>query len=810
MYRLRRLLIFLFIILIILVVALSVFGFIIVRRSFPQTEGVIQLSGLDAQVEVYRDSFGIPHIYASTSHDLFMAQGFVHAQDRFWQMEFWRRAGAGRVSEILGESALSSDRFIRTVGWHRTAAQELDLLIPEVRAVVDAYAEGVNAYIGANQGRLGLEFTVLGLTGVKYEPEPWTPLNTLTWAKMMAWDLGGNMNDELTHAHIAARLGSSAVSVIMPPYPDDYPFIVPYSLTGATIQAVPEAAFDTHFLGTGDDLGSNNWVIAGSRTKTGAPLLANDPHLGIQMPSIWYEIGLHCDPVGPDCPYNVVGASFASSPGVVIGHNQSIAWGVTNLGPDVQDLFIERVNPENPNQYEFQGEWFNMEIVREEIRIAGEDEPVVVNVRLTRHGPIINDVVGGTEEEWSFGWQPLAFSWTALQPGTLMRSIILLNQAQNWDQFREALRYWDVPSQNFVYADIEGNIGYQAPGRIPIRASGNGSSPAPGWTGEYEWVDYIPYDELPRAFNPPEGYIVTANHAVVGSDYPYFIAMDWAPGYRARRIVELIEANPSLSLEDMQTIQADSSPIYAQEILPFILDLSPSDARLAQAIDLLRAWDGRAVRDSNGAALFEALRLHLVDRVYADELGEQLLGRVRGDAAVALALALPDPNSPWFDDMTTPEVESRDEILLVALEDAVEELTETLGRNMSNWSWGDLHTATFENQTLGQSGIGPIEAIFNRGPVAVDGTGSTVNSTGYSMGDPYQVSSVPSYRQIVDLADVGRSVSMHTTGQSGHPFHAHYKDMIDHWRNFEYHPMLWNRQLVEAVAETHMTLTPGE
>jgi penicillin amidase len=274
--------------------------------------------------------------------------------------------------------------------------------------------------------------------------------------------------------------------------------------------------------------------------------------------------------------------------------------------------------------------------------------------------------------------------------------------------------------------------------------------------------------------------------------------------------VELIEANPTLSLEDMQTIQADSSPVYAQDILPFILDLIPSDARLAQAIDLLRAWDGRAVRDSAGAALFEALRLHLVDQVYADELGEQLLGRIRGNAAVALALILPDPTSPWFDNTTTPEVESRDEILLMALEDAVEELTQTLGRNMSNWRWGDIHTATFENQTLGQSGIGPIEAIFNRGPVAVDGTGSTVNATGYSMGDPYKVTSVPSYRQIVDLADFGRSVSMHTTGQSGHPFHPHYRDMIDHWRNFEYHPMLWNRQLVEAVAEAHMTLMPGE
>ena len=783
-------------------------GFFLIRRNFPAINGTIQVAGLQAPVEIYRDSWGVPHIYASNSHDLFFAQGYVHAQDRFWQMEFWRRVGSGRLSEILGKSALEQDRFIRTVGWHRTAAQELKQLDDEVRAVLEAYAEGVNAYISTRRGRLGLEFTILGLTGVRFEPEPWTPLNTITWAKVMAWDLSGNMDDELLRAHIAARLGTSAISALVPPYPDDYPVIVPHPLAGATLQAVPNAALEIHVLGAGEGLGSNNWVIAGSRTETGMPLLANDPHLGIQMPSIWYEIGLHCEPIGPNCPYNVVGVSFASSPGVIIGHNDHIAWGVTNLGPDVQDLFIERINPQNPNQYEYQGEWLDMEIVREEIRVAGEEEPVMVNVRLTRHGPIINDVVGGTEEDWAFGWQPLALSWTALQPGTLMKSVLLLDRASNWDEFREALRYWDVPSQNFVYADVEGNIGYQAPGRIPIRAKGNGSMPVPGWTGEYEWVGYIPFDELPRAFNPPEGYIVTANNAVVGPDYPYFISMDWAPGFRARRIVELIEADPSLSLEDLQAIQGDSTPVYAQDVLPYLLALSSDDPRLAEALDLLRNWDGQAVRDSAGAALFEAFRLHLIDLTFGDELGEQLLGRARGTAGVALVGLLANEISPWFDDVTTPRVEMRDDILLKALEEAVEELTKKLGRDMSRWRWGDLHTATFENQSLGQSGIALIEAIFNRGPVPVDGTLATVNNTGYSLNKPYAVSVVPSYRQIVDLGDFTRSVSMHTTGQSGHPYHSHYDDMIDPWRNIEYHPMLWERTDVEADAEGVLVLKP--
>jgi penicillin amidase len=798
--------------LLLVVVALGLAGFAYgwgaVRRSWPQIDGTVQVDSLEAEAVVIRDRWGIPHIYASNAHDLFFAQGYVHAQDRFWQMEFWRRVGSGRVAEILGPSALESDRFIRTVGWHRTAAQELERLDDESQAVLEAYAEGVNAYISTHRGRLGLEFTLLRLTGVEFEPEPWTPLDTLCWAKVMAWDLGGNMDEELLRGHVAARLGVRAVNVLVPPYPADHPLIVPHPLTEASLEAVPRAAFETHFVEAGKNGGSNSWAVSGDRTETGMPLLANDPHLGIQMPSIWYEIGLHCSPIGANCPYNVVGASFAGSPGVIIGHNDRIAWGVTNLGPDVQDLFIERINPENPNQYEFQGQWLDMDIIREEIRVAGEEEPVVVFARLTHHGPLINDVAGGTEEEWSFGLQPLAFSWTALQPGTLVHSILLLDRAGNWEEFQEALSYWDVPGQNFVFADVEGNIGYQASGRIPIRASGDGSMPAPGWSGEYEWVDYIPFDELPHAFNPPEGYVATANNAVVGPDYPYLITKDWDPGYRALRVVELIEADPVLSPADMQAIQADSSPVWAREVLSHVRALSSDDPNLAEALDLLRTWDGRAVRDSAGAALFEATRLHLIERTFGDEMGEQLLRRAQMSAMDALVSLLAEPTSQWFDDVTTPEVETRDHVLLAAVEAAVEELTDAQGQDKTRWRWGDLHTATFENQSLGQCGIGLIEAIFNRGPVPVDGTIATLNNTGYSPDDPYGVSTVPSYRQIVDLGDLTRSVAMHTTGQSGHAFHRHYDDMVDPWRNVEYHRMLWTREDVEADAAGVLTLAP--
>ena len=806
---LSRLFIVLFVIFSVATLAVAAFRFLVAPRAFPQVDGTLQLEGLDGPVDIYRDSFGIPHIYASTEHDLLMANGFVHAQDRFWQMEFQRRLSTGRLSEILGENVLDVDRYFRTLGLHRAASVEADSLESQVLNELSAYAEGVNAYLETHSGPTGLEFTILGLQGTQIDPESWSPYHTLVTGKAIAWFLRSNSDQELARAHIAARLGTRAIDELMPAYDSNYPIIVANTLAESTLESVPEIAFSRYPWASGTGLGSNSAVVSGERTTTGSPLLANDPRLGIQMPSIWYEIGLHCEPVGPECGLNIVGSSIPGIPGALIGHNDHIAWGLTFLTGDHEDHFIERLNPENPNQYEFQGEWLDMEIIREQIVVDGQDEPVIIDVRKTHHGPIINDVAAGVEQDWSYGWEPLAYSWTALEPGTIRMSLLRLNRAQNWDEFRDALQYWDVPGQNAVYADVDGNIGYQATGRYPIRTRSDGTMPVPGWTGEFEWTEFIPYDELPSVFNPPDGYIATANNAVVGPDYPYLIAVDWDRGYRARRLVELLEADDSISVQDLQTIQRDSNSLYTQDILHHFLSLQPSDDTQRRALDILRAWDGREDRESAGAAIFETLRLHLISNMFADDLGDQLLGRASEQSLfIAARNFLNEPDSPWFDNTNSSEIEDRDQILQLTLEDTVSELVDKLGNVPAGWRWGALHHASFESLTLGQSGIAPIEWIFNRGPVEVDGGLETLFRSRYDINEPFGVIALSSYLQIVDLDDLSRSLSMHTTGQSGHPFNKHYDDMIDPWRNHQYHSMLWNRDQVETGAESYLQLMP--
>ncbi|HEC22225.1 MAG TPA: penicillin acylase family protein [Chloroflexi bacterium] len=831
---------------VILVIALILGGVWlgISRRAYPRTRGTVELQGLTAPVEIYRDRYGVPHIYAQTAEDLFFAQGYVHAQDRYWQMEFWRRIGAGRLSEFFGEATLSSDIFLRTMGFARIAEQEYALADPETRRALEAYAAGVNAYTQSRRpAQLGLEFALLQWMGVEVEIEPWTPINTLTWAKVMAYDLGGNMEDEIRRVELIRAVGLDMAADLLPTYRDDMPYIVPDEeldyLSGSARNAGDLLAhlddvntrlvggFDparSLALGRGEGIGSNNWVLSGDLTDTGAPILANDPHLGIQMPSIWYEIGLHCVEKTPDCPFEVRGYSFAGAPGVIIGHNDRIAWGMTNVNPDVQDLYIERINPANPNQYEVNGEWVDMDLIPEEIIVQGEDEPYFLMVRYTRHGPIVTDMesmqdqagftIGPPGFPEGLEFTALSLQWTALQPVETFRAILLLDKAQNYEDFREALQYFTVPSQNFVYADVEGNIGYQMPGQVPIRAGGDGSLPAPGWTDDYEWVDFIPYDDLPRAYNPTQGYIVTANNPVVSPEYPYLI-MNYGGfdhGYRARRIVEMIEEHPDgISLDDVATMQGDNLNLSALEILPYLEGLSFEDPALAEARDRLLAWDGQMHMDSPEAALYGYFWVALLSETFHDQLPEDLWPGGGSRTMVAVYWLLQEPDNPWWDDLRTPDVtETRDDILARALEKGYADGVEVLGERLDAWRWGDVHTATFANQTFGESGIGPIEAIFNRGPVAASGGTSIVNATSWSVDEPFLVNSVPSMRQIIDLGDLTNSRMMHTTGQSGHPGHRHYDDFIDPWRFIEYHPTLWDRAEVEASARELLTLRPAE
>lgn len=829
----------LFVIALILVLVLSAATFTLSRLAFPRTNGeaILEDAGLDGPVDVYRDANGVPHIYAETIHDLFRAQGYVQAQDRFWQMDFQRAVGHGRLSQLFGDSQIETDRFLRTLGWSRIADEEFAAMPPEAQDLLMAYADGVNAYLDERSPiRLGLEYSVMKLTNSSYQPLPWEPADSLVWAKAMAWDLRSNMDIEIARAIISKEVGSDRVDDLFPVYPSDRPVTVPgrsaSAATTADPPAVPDGTEDLlatvsaklglldDLLGiAGADIGSNNWVVSGNLTETGKPILANDPHLGIQMPSIWYEIGLHCAPMGPDCDLEVAGFSFVGVPAVVLGHNDRIAWGVTNLAADVQDLYIERVNPNNENQYEVNGQWVDMDVYTETLIVAG-GKKIDIDVRVTRHGPVISDsfeALGDFDDQTDLDLPndyAIALRWTALEPTRIVEAILDMNSADNWSDFRDALSKWDVPSQNFIYADIDGNIGYQMPGRIPIRAAGDGRIPVPGWTNQYEWTGFIPFDELPNRFNPPEGYIVTANNAVADDSYPYHLAREWSYGTRAQRITDLIANAPGpITVGMVEDMQRDNYNLMAEEIIPYLTALSSPVPEVVAAQDFLAAWGDQPEpyqqdADSPHAALYASVWRHLLASTFHDEIPEDYrpVGRDRFFEIVRTILR--DQNNEWWDSRSTSNVETRDTILETVLEQAWREMVDEMGSNPNEWRWGELHTSKFQGAGFGQSGIAPIEWLFNRGGFETSGGGDIVNATTWNAAEGFEVVALPSFRMIVDLSDLSQSRALHTTGQSGHAFHKHYIDMTDRWLVNETMPLLWDRPAIEEDAEGHLRLLP--
>lgn len=802
------------------------------RRPLPRLWGEVRVQGLDGPVDVVRDSRGIPHVYATTPHDLFLGQGYVHGQDRFFQMDFFRHVGEGRLAELFGADLVETDAFIRTLGWGRVAAAQLEAASEEDRRILEAYAAGVNAY---RQGRepadLALEYAVLGLRGELEPPEPWDPRHSLTWGLVMAWDLAGNMDQEIERALLLGDGRSrEQVDQLLPAYPyGRNPTILPGG-EGAPRSAPPAdaaaldalrrasarvAALDAVAGGGLEGIGSNNWVLSGRRTKTGRPLLANDPHLGIQIPSIWYQVGLHCAPVSAACPYDVVGFSFAGVPGVIIGHNARIAWGITNLGPDVMDLYVERLDPDDPSRYEVDGAFRRMGERRETIRVAG-GEPVELTVRTTRHGPVVSEAYGPLE---GFGRRAgievperyaVALRWTALEARTsTLAAFRGIDLARGWSDFREALRHFPGPSQSFVYADVEGRIGYQAPGDIPIRRAGDGRYPVPGWTSDHEWEGLIDFDALPSVLDPEAGYVVTANNAVVGPGFPHDLGSDWSYGYRARRIVDLIEARETHGLEDLAAMQLDSYDLNAERVLPYLARLHLGEEGPEVVLRTLAGWDHRAERGSPGAAAFAAVWRHLLALAFADDMPPGRRGPYGGSRWFTVVDGLLDrPDDPLWDDRRTERVEGRDDILAAAVRAAWSELRASLGPSPGRWSWGRLHRADFVHKTLGRSGIAAIERVFNRPGPGVSGGTSLVCATGWDAAEGYGVDWLPSMRMVVDLGDLSRSVTVHTTGQSGHPASPHYDDMISLWASGRSYPMLFRRPEVEADAEGTLRLVP--
>ncbi|HEX6290283.1 MAG TPA: penicillin acylase family protein [Herpetosiphonaceae bacterium] len=802
MRRLKQALKIIGLLLLVLAILVAGGGTWMIRRAWPSTSGTLKLAGLQSPVEIHRDQYGILNIYAQNEHDLFFAQGYAHAQDRLWQMEFVRSIASGRLSTHVGQRGVGSDQLTRTIGYRRAAQKEWDLMDADARAILEWYAKGVNAYIETHRGSLPLEYTILGST-----PQPWEPLDTLAWGKVLSFSLSGNHRLEMLRAALIASVGPEVTAQVLPSYENDKPIIVASEASYDGLKTARLTGLEEFDQWIGDPYavwGSNNWVVSGSRSASGKALLANDTHLGLGLPSSWYANGLHGG------RFNVVGFTFAGVPGVIIGHNERIAWGVSNMNPDTQDLYLEKLDdPKQPTKYEFENAWHDVQVLDETIEVKG-GAPVQLKVRLTRHGPLVNEVLGDLDKS-----EPIALRWTVLEGTSLFQSVKQVSLAQNWDEFRQALSFWESPSQNFVYADVEGNIGYQATGKIPIRpANDQGLVPMPGWTGENEWQGYIPFEDLPASFNPRPGFIATANNKVAEDSYPHKLAYDWDPGYRAKRISDLLSADDQISLEDIQTIQADTLSLPAEALVPYLQALQPENDLQARALEQVKAWDARYETDRVGASIYQVWYWHLLKNTLHDELGDETTDRYltgqyerHGTFQVPMMIGMmKQTDHPWFDDKDTPAKEQRDDIARRSLADALAWLSERYGNDPAGWTWGRLHTITFQSQAFGGHWL--LKYFYNSRAVPARGDNFTVNAASFRYNRPFAMVHGTSQRLIIDLSNFDNSLAIGPTGQSGHVFHPNTMNMIDLWQNVEYLPLPFSKAAVEARTTSKLVLTP--
>ncbi|HNV01913.1 MAG TPA: penicillin acylase family protein [Vicinamibacterales bacterium] len=792
------------------------------RAPLPDTRGTVKVDGVSAPVEIVRDIDDVAHIRADSQADALFGLGYVHAQERLWQMEFQRRVAQGRLAEIAGPEALPADRLLRTVGLARAARDTWPRLDGRVRALVEAYVAGVNAFLERHRGGgLPIEFAIF-----RVSPDPWTGEDVVAWQKTMGWLLSANWLEESFRAALATRVGDEGASVLMPAYTPGGPIILPPDaplpsrpLPGAgasapgpagtlTTRAPGFASASARTVGAAAaaDLaalaaiagrvaaappiggGSNNWVVSGSRSVTGKPLLANDPHLAGQAPAVWYLA--HVTGGG----YDAIGATMPGMPGIVLGHNGRIAWGVTALVGDVQDLYIERITARD--QTEYQGALERIRVVREVIRVRGQAD-VPIRIRITRHGPVVSDALERPQST-------IALRWTGLDAEDhTLESFIRLGSAGGWSEFRSALRGMHVPLLNFVYADVDGNIGYLGPGAIPVRTSGDGARPVAGWTGEAEWRGYLDESEWPVSYNPARGYLASANNKVAPDSFPFLLGTSWDAPYRAARIVELLEERPRLSAEDFARMQGDLRSAQVAAILPFLLTARPLGPPGRDAMALLREWNGTLDGASPEAALFEAWYDATVRALFADELGDDLAAEYvlrRSSAAKAIDSLVQSGDSAWCDDVRTPEPETCGTLLGRTLQRALAEMGARQGTsNVTKWRWDRVNAARFPHAPL--DAVPVLRRYFSR-TVPHGGDAFTLTPVSPIGGDIF----VSSYRQIIDLAGPDASRFMIPMGQSGHVWSDRYANLLDPWRRVEYIPMRFTRAAVDDAARATLVL----
>ncbi|WP_262690454.1 penicillin acylase family protein [Kordiimonas aestuarii] len=794
-----------------LIILIGLLGTAWLRSSLPQMDGILELEGPSAPITIARHAHGIPHIGAAQDNDLYFGMGYVHAQDRLWQMEMNRRIGHGRVAEVLGEAGLGFDRYFRTLGFTEAAESALAGLDSETRASLEAYAAGVNAYIDTHKGAWPPEFILTGTT-----PTHWSPVDTLVWQKMMWLDLSGNMRSELARARLLAKLSPAHVHSIYPSYPGEVETPLP-ELGALYGETDIESAIALVGEEKPEGYGSNNWVVDGSHTKSGKPLLANDPHLGLTTPSIWYLVRLNNTTTGE----NLVGVSFPGTPSIILGRNDKIAWGFTNTAPDIQDLYLEKVlndgkqylTPDGPADF----------VIRTEVIKVKDGEDVMLEVKETRHGPVVSNVLGDNTDFVRDGYV-LALRWTALNSeDTAPTGLAKLGKAQDFESFKAAGQHYFGPEQNMIYADTEGNIGYYAPALVPVRKPENeimGRVPSPGWLAKYDWDGYVPYDELPTRYNPESGVIATANEKIVDGDYPHYITRDWALPYRGNRIRAELESVPHHDRSTFKALHHDVTSDMARDIITV---LKPHLKGLNPAADAMLRWDG-----TMDARRTEPLIFHEFMRTYqrlmmADELGDladdfksirprlvrdslyyDLPEAARPDLTADYYHLSPIPEDEaglWCDDVTTNGKETCGELVKTAFDETMKTLATRNTGDWETWQWGHEHTLTQSHRPMSE--VAPLARFFEiKTPIA--GSRNTINVAGVSENPGSLNASTfgPSYRGIFDLSDLDASLYVLPTGQSGNPLSDKYDDLFPLWRSGNYITIPANAPVTKGARHT--------
>jgi len=799
--RTLKVLVGLVVFVVVLLAVATVGGYLYLSRSLPVTSGTVKVAGLQNSVEVVRDADAVAHIFASNELDMYRGLGYVHAQERLWQMEMQRRVASGTLAEIFGPSAISSDRLLRTIGLQRAAESAWQQLPADTQKIVEAYVGGINEYINSRSGSgFAPEFNMIGFT-----PRPWKPADVLAGLKLLAWQLDNiSYSTELLHADLINKVGAERAQQLMPEYSDAEPVIMTGNYS-RMVDAADKIGELTNGVGTVNHggLGSNAWVISGAKSVTGAPILANDPHLGSSIPTVWYLAHLKAGDT------DVIGATIPGLPFVVTGRNRHIAWGVTHLVADVQDVYREKLDAEGKTA-EFKGQAEPLRYVEEKIRVKG-GPPVTQQVRITRHGPLLSDAINANDAQMPPNrrptpLEPLSLRWTALdEQDTTLESFIKLNRASNWNEFKEGLRDLRAPALSFVYADVDKNIGFYAAGNIPVRSSGEGTVPAEGWTGATEWNGTIRFEEMPQAFNPPSNFIVAANNRPVDGEYQHFLGRQWAASYRARRITELIDQKQKLSVDDNASIQGDTVSLQLRELAPLLATfVTPQNEDERRALELLKDSDGSTGGGSAAAAIYASWYQQLAYRLTGDDLGIRLLSRYeeRFDyVSRFLTTALKDPASPWCDDINTPEHESCNDLMSQTFRRTIGDLRSRLGPDVQSWRWDKLHVAVFPHQPFHR--IAFVGALFSRS-IPNGGDRSTVNIGPYGFNRDFEQYAAPGYRQIISLTNPNDGRFILSTGQSGHFLSSHYDDYLSDWQAVRYRPMRLDAQ---AGAKT-LTLQP--